>query len=256
VTRHTGFVQAVPLVSFVFVLIAGLVLGISQSTATSMSKEYQEGYHAYQSKDFGRAKSHWQLAAANNDPLAQYALGLMHYRGDVGRIDYGEAAKWFGMAAKANHGNATYYVGLLYFNGHGLSYDQFRAHDFFKRALRINPANANAAYLIGTQYFHGRGARQNFVEAAHYFAIAARENMFAAQFMFGAMLERGWGIEQNYADAYYWLNRATLGPMRFPAGAEPPTPLDPVAAIAALKPRLRPEEIRRVENRLSNEVRR
>ncbi len=240
-------------VAFIAAIMAIMSFQPASNHAAQMSAEYQSGYRAYQSGNFALAKSQWHVAANNHDPFAQYALGLLYYRGDTGQIDYKQAAKWFSQAAKANHGGATYYVGLLYFNGRGLNYDQFRATDYFKRALRINPRNANAAYLIGIQYFHGRGASQNFVEAAHYFEIAAKQNMHAAQFMFGAMLERGWGIAQNYADAYYWLKRASLGTISLPVGAEEEKPMDANAAVAAIEPRLRPEEIARVNKRLETE---
>ncbi|NIY77250.1 sel1 repeat family protein [Thalassospira sp. HF15] len=218
-----------------------------------MTKEYQTGYQAYQAGDFRRAQSSWQLAAQENDPHAQYALGLMYFRGDLGKPEYELAARWFQKAAMANHGGAIYYLGLMHFNGFGVPYDHFQATKYFKRALRINPNNGNAAYIIGSQYFHGRGARQNFVEAAHYFEIAAKQNMRAGQFMYGALLERGWGVKQSYADAYYWLRRAASGTITFPIGAGEDEPLDPNAAIAELEPRLRPEEIARVEKRLAAE---
>lgn len=240
--------------SFFGVAFLSLVLfAPSSGQSAETSKEYQTGYHAYQAGDYRLALSSWQLAARGKDPHAQYALGLMYYRGDLGSADYDNAARWFVQAANANHGSAIYYLGVMHFNGQGLSYDHFRATEYFKRALRITPTNANAAYMIGAQYFHGRGVRQNFVEAAHYFEIAAKQNMHAAQFMFGALLERGWGVEQNYADAYYWLRRAATGPITFPAGASEETPIDPVAALTALEPRLRPEEIKRVEERLAAE---
>lgn len=226
---------------------------IPPSHASRMSEDYQAGYRAYQSGQYKSALSHWQTAALNNDPHAQYALGLLYYRGNVGSPDYREAAKWFGQAARANHGNATYYLGLMYFNGRGLANDQFRATDFFKRALRINPNNTNAAYLIGAQYFHGRGARQNFIEAAHYFEIAAKGNMHAAQFMLGAMIERGWGVPQSNENAYYWLRRAALGQITLPDGAEEEEPMDAASAVIEIEKRLTSDEIRRVDDRFAAE---
>ena len=104
-----------------------------------MSKEYQTGYYAYQAGDYRRAQSFWKLAAEEDDPYAQYALGLMYFRGDLGKPEYAMAAGRFIQAAKANHGGATYYLGLLHFNGYGLSYDHFRATKYFKRALEIDP---------------------------------------------------------------------------------------------------------------------
>lgn len=229
------------------------IASIQSTNAARMSEDYQAGYRAYQSGQYKTALSHWQTAALNDDPHAQYALGLLYYRGNVGSPDYREAAKWFGQAARANHGNATYYLGLMYFNGWGLANDQFRATDYFKRALRINPNNSNAAYLIGAQYFHGRGARQNFIEAAHYFEIAAKANMHAAQFMYGAMIERGWGVQQSFEDAYYWLRRAALGPITLPDGAEEEEPMDAAKAVLTLEKRLSADEIKRVDKRFATE---
>lgn len=225
----------------------------SNAQAAQMSREYQTGYYAYQSGDFTAAEQSWQVAAQKDDPYAQYALGLLNYRGDTGRPDYVEAARWFQKAARANHSGAIYYIGLMHFNGHGLTYDQFRATEYFKRALQTDLNNGDAAYLIGAQYFHGRGARQNFVEAADYFELAAKINHHAAQFMYGAMLERGWGRAENLEEAYYWLRRATLGPMTFPPGVELEIPLDPLGAITTLEARLHSDQITRVDKRLQAE---
>ena len=226
------------------------------NTATQDSAtegDYQLGYRAYKAGNYEMARAQWRLAAQKEDPRAQYALGLLYYRGNTGPADYEEAAKWFMYAAQANHAGALYYIGILYFNGWGLNYDQFRATEYLKRALRAAPNNSNAAYLIGSQYFHGRGARQNYAEAATYFKRAAKNNMHAAQFMLGAMYERGWGVARNYEQSYYWINRSARGPITFPPGAEEKEKMDPKSALKALEDRLRPEEIKRVSDRLTRE---
>ncbi|WP_339860582.1 tetratricopeptide repeat protein [Thalassospira alkalitolerans] len=234
--------------------VSALILGAVTLTCAIFANsfpalaDYTNGYKAYQAGNYEMARAQWRLAAQEDDPRAQYALGLMYYRGLAGPLDYRQAANWFTLAARANHPNAIYYLGLMHFNGWGLRYDQFSATDYFKRALHANPGNADAAFLIGEQYFHGRGAKQNYVEAAHYYQIAAEKGMHAAQFMLGAMTERGWGVEPDYADAYYWLRRSALGPITLPPGVE--LDMDPVTAIANLEPKLRPEEIRRVDKRL------
>ena len=230
------------------ILCGFLVLAAYTFHAPPAQADYTSGYKAYQAGNYEMARAQWRVAAQEDDPRAQYALGLLYYRGLAGPQDYRPAADWFALAARSNHANAIYYLGLMYFNGWGLRYDQFRATEFLKRALRANGNNTDAAFLIGEQYFHGRGAEQNYVEAAHYYRIAAEKGMHAAQFMLGAMLERGWGIEQDYADAYYWLRRSALGPRPLPPGVE--LEMDPATAITNLEPKLRLEEIRRVDKRL------
>ena len=213
--------------------------------------DYKSGYLAYQAGNYHAALQEWQ-DVANSDPRAAYAMGLIYYRGNLGRTDYDSAAKWFGIAARANHANALYYMGLLSLNGWGVPYDQFKATDFFKRSLDADPDNADAAFLLAQQYMHGRGAMQNYVDAAHYYLKAAQLGLPAGQYMIGAMYERGWGVNRNLAEAYYWLRLSALNPITTPPGTE--LDADPGKAVALLEQKLRPEEIRRVENRLGTRI--
>ncbi|OKH87083.1 hypothetical protein LF95_19005 [Thalassospira sp. TSL5-1] len=213
--------------------------------------DYKSGYLAYQAGNYKSALLEWQ-DIADSDPRAAYALGLIYYRGKLGHTDYDNAAKWFGIAARANHANALYYMGLLNLNGWGVPYDQFKATDFFKRSLDADPNNADAAFLLAQQYMHGRGAMQNYVDAAHYYLKAAQLGLPAGEYMIGAMYERGWGVNRNLSEAYYWLRLSALKPITTPPGTE--LEADPGKAVALLEQKLRPEEIRRVEDRLGSRI--
>lgn len=217
---------------------------------TARADQYAKGYQAYVAGRYEQARAQWRLAAQDKDPRAEYALGLLYYNGKTGPVDYEQAAKWFGRAARANHANALYYLGVLYFNGWGLRYDLYRAHDYFKHALAADPNNSNAAFYLGSQALHGKGTLQNYVDAAKYFTVAAKLGMAAAQYMLGALYERGWGVEQKYDEAYYWLKRAAKHPIGLPPGIEEPG-IDPDKAVSDLEKKLRPEEIHRVEKRLA-----
>ncbi|PKR55629.1 tetratricopeptide repeat protein [Thalassospira marina] len=233
-------------------MLIGVVGGFATMAGiTNARADYKEGYLAYKAGNYKSALQQWQ-DVANSDPRAAYALGLIYYRGKVGRTDYDSAAKWFGVAARANHPNALYYMGLLYLNGWGVSYDQFKATDFFKRSLDANGDNADAAFLLAEQYMHGRGAMQNYVDAARYYLKAAQMGMPAGQYMIGAMYERGWGVNPDLSEAYYWLRLSALKPINTPPGTE--LEADPGKAIALLEQKLRPEEIRRVEDRLGTSI--
>ncbi|OSQ35887.1 hypothetical protein TMES_19635 [Thalassospira mesophila] len=214
--------------------------------------DYKAGYLAYKAGKFRTAQQEWQDAAPT-DPRSAYGLGLLYYRGKTGAQDYDNAAKWFGVAARANHPGALYYMGLFYLNGWGVPYDQFKATDYLERALKTNDKNAEAAYILGDQYMHGRGAMQNYVDAANYYLKAAQIGLPAGQYMIGAMYERGWGVNQDLAEAYYWLRLSALNPINTPPGTE--LDADPQKAIALLEQKLRPEEIQHVEDRLGSTIR-
>ncbi len=228
-----------------------ITAGLGLFTPSPARADYKSGYLAYQAGNYKSALQEWQ-DVANMDPRAAYALGLLYYRGKLGHTDYDNAAKWFGIAARANHPNALYYMGLLHLNGWGVPYDQFKATDFFKRAFDADPKNADAAFLLGQQYMHGRGAMQNYVDAAHYYMKAAELGLPAGQYMVGALYERGWGVTRNLAEAYYWLRLSALNPITTPPGTE--LDADPGKAVALLEQKLRPEEIRRIEDRLGSRV--
>jgi TPR repeat protein len=75
------------------------------------------------------------LAAAKNDPQAQYNLGLMSYQGNGVAQDYEEAHKWFRLAAVKGHREAQYYLGYIYLNGDVGPIDKRKAIKWFRLAL-------------------------------------------------------------------------------------------------------------------------
>ena len=84
-------------------------------TLTSPARSgFREGLAAYYRLDYGTALAEWQPLAEQGDPLAQYQIGILHYRGDGVVQDYGQAAKWFRRAAERGDADAQFNLGLLY----------------------------------------------------------------------------------------------------------------------------------------------
>lgn len=59
---------------------------------------YEQGLGAYQAGDFAKAAGFWRPAAEQDDPDAQYGLGLLAERGALGDANQAEAAEWYQQA--------------------------------------------------------------------------------------------------------------------------------------------------------------
>ena len=95
---------------------------------------FREGLAAYYRLDYGTALAEWQPLAEQGDSLAQYQIGILHYRGDGVIQDYGQAAKWFRRAAERGDADAQFNLGLLYAEGKGMPKNLVRARMWFALA--------------------------------------------------------------------------------------------------------------------------
>ena len=77
--------------------------------------------------------------AERGQPLAQFNLGLMYYKGRGVRQDYKEAVKWWRLAAEKGFGEALNNLGMMYGNGDGVPEDYVEAHKWFDLAASRHP---------------------------------------------------------------------------------------------------------------------
>jgi TPR repeat protein/membrane protease YdiL (CAAX protease family) len=84
--------------------------------------------------------------------------------------DYPNAFVWFSLAAAQDNPNAEYYLGMFYQHGHGVVQDDQKAFYWYDRAARHDIAYAqwNLAYL----YENGVGVKRNTGEALKWYARA------------------------------------------------------------------------------------
>ena len=78
-------------------------------------------------------------AAEQGNPLSQFNLGLMYYKGRGVRRDYKEAVKWWRLAAEKGFAEALNNLGMMYGNGDGVAQDDVEAHKWFDLAASRHP---------------------------------------------------------------------------------------------------------------------
>ena len=77
--------------------------------------------------------------AERGQPLAQFNLGLMYYKGRAVRQDYTEAVKWWRLSAEKGFAEALNNLGMMYGNGDGVEQDYGPAHKWFDIAASRHP---------------------------------------------------------------------------------------------------------------------
>jgi TPR repeat protein len=73
----------------------------------------------------------WTKAAQQDDPEAQYNLGLMYSQGAGVAQDFEQAFSWFGQAAEQGVPSAQSRLGLMYATAQAVPLDYIEAHKWF-----------------------------------------------------------------------------------------------------------------------------
>jgi TPR repeat protein len=111
---------------FPFYVIA-LFIGVGASHAGL----WEDGYAAYQRKDYTTAVAKWQIVADSGDAKAQSLLGLMHFFGQGVPQNYAVALRLLHLAAAQSEPKAQFKLGSMHANGQGVKRDKVRAAMWF-----------------------------------------------------------------------------------------------------------------------------
>jgi TPR repeat protein len=84
------------------------------------SESYQKALGFMIEKNYPEALPPLEDAAQQNNPEAQYQLGLLFARGDGVAQNYPAAHEWLLRAAMEGHPKAQYYLGQMYSQGDGV----------------------------------------------------------------------------------------------------------------------------------------
>lgn len=112
-----------------------------------------------------------RVAAARNEPWAQYDLGVALACGRGVRRNRAEAAAWFGRAADQGHAQAQSVLGWMYMTGNGVPRDDSHALRLLRSAA--DQGDTSAQNNLGIVYAQGRGVPVDRAEAERWFRKAA-----------------------------------------------------------------------------------
>lgn len=183
--------------------------------------DFNKGLIAYQNKQFTEALSHWYPLAKDNDPQAQYYIGVMYLQGQGLTLDYEQARAWLEQSASAGFIEAQYELGSQYLSGVRFEKNvELGVRWLFSAARKGHTA---AQFAVGLLYqensipmsanlmavYQGEQSEEaNLKQAFKWYESAVLQNHGAAMNNLAWLYLHGKGVEKNEAQAFDLYQRA------------------------------------------------
>lgn len=133
--------------------------------------DFEKGWKAYSSTDYGTAFSEWQELAAAGDADACYGMGLLYSNGFGVELNDELALKNYLIAAEKGHAEAQYNLGIMHQNGWGVPIDEEESLKWYQLAADQGVVGAQLA--LGRVYAMDFTERFDAVQAYQWFGLAA-----------------------------------------------------------------------------------
>ena len=206
--------------------------------SSEMDEIFGEAQYAYATEDYGVALLRAQTAAAGGHPQAATLVGILHVEGRAPRASDDTALTYFQRAAAQNEPVALYQIGLLARAGRaGLT--PGTAGGYFQRAARGGHVPAMLAYALSLK---ATDVPQNAGEAMDWAERAAAHGNVEAMYQRALMASDWHHGPQDPVDARQWFERAATSghaEAALQAGLMAATgeggEEDPVAALAMIR---------------------
>ena len=134
---------------------------------------------------------------------------------------YDRAFEGFSEYAKMGNATAQYNLGIMYENGRGVSQDNAKAAEWYRKSAEqgdtravewyrksAEQGNVTAQYNLGYMYHDGRGVSRDHAKAVEWYRKSAEQGNADAQYALGYMYENGRGVSQDHAKAVEWYQKA------------------------------------------------
>ena len=153
----------------------------------------------------GCRQGQYEKAAAKDNAIAMFNLGLLYANGRGMAQDYIRAREWYEKAAAKDYTSAMVNLGVLYANGQGVTQDYAKAREWYEKAAKDN---AIAMLNLGVLYVNGQGVTQDYIRAREWYEKAAAKDNASAMLDLGWLYENGRGVAQDYIRAREWYEKA------------------------------------------------
>ena len=125
-----------------------VILLLMAKPSLAIAGPWEDGYAAYQRKDYTLAVEKWRLLAQTGKAEAQSLLGLMYFFGQGVKQDYPQAITWLRLAAAQGEAKAQFKLGAMHENGQGFTRDNMRAAIWYTLAAKQGHPQANDALQL------------------------------------------------------------------------------------------------------------
>ncbi|MZH40943.1 MAG: sel1 repeat family protein [Nitrospinae bacterium] len=175
--------------AFIFLLVFSIVSRV-------FFRDFQNGWEAYQKKDYKTAFELWQPLAEKGDTRAQFFLGFMNDMGFGVAENDKEAVKWYRLAAEQGDSRAQLFLGFMYDLGSGIQEDNQEAAKWYKLAAEKGYEKAK------TEIYNL--AKENVPEALEVLIGDAENGVVEAQIRLVVMHQLGIGVPKDNSTLLKW----------------------------------------------------
>jgi len=140
--------------------------------------------------------------AKNNNPVAQYNLGVFYASGHNIEENRALSDKWITKSAKLGDLQAQFSLGEKYY----CNEDYKKAFHWLSKAA--NKEHIDSMSMLSTMYFNGKGVGQDYEKAFYLFTKSMCRHNSYDQYFLGYLYENGLGVEQNHKEAIRWYQFA------------------------------------------------
>jgi len=160
---------------------------------------------------YEKAYTYYKIAAQNNHPVANWAIGYLYYKGHIGnnsKQDQYFALKYFNKAKKLNCSNAFNSLGLIFLNGNipHIHKNEKKAIEMFEKAISLG--NIYAYNNLGKIY----EINKNYEKAFEYYIISANSGESWAANKVGDFYRKGTIKEKNLNKAFEYYTLSIQSP--------------------------------------------
>lgn len=142
----------------------GFSLGLLLALASSFTLAgFDEANAAFVAGDYAKAQAELKPLLDNNDPRAQYAMGVLYENGFGVTKDLPQAAAWYLKAAEQGNSDAQYNLGAMHEHGVGMPVNYAEAARWYRPAAEVG--DIDALSNLGVLYQNGQGVKQDKVLA-------------------------------------------------------------------------------------------
>lgn len=145
-------------------------------------------------------------AAADGDPVAQFAVAASFAESDTMSSDIFRAAEWYARAAGQGLAPAQYRLGSLYEKGQGVERDLEMAKIWYERGALAG--NVKAMHNLAVVLAGADAGEPDYENAARWFMEAAQYGLADSQYNLGILYARGLGVDANLAESFKFFSLA------------------------------------------------
>jgi TPR repeat protein len=183
--------------------------------------DFDKGLAAFNDERYSDALVEWYPLAKDNDPIAEYQIGVMYLNGLGMPVDFRQGAIWLQRSASKDYAQAQFELGKLYIAGQRIEQNYDQGIRWLLSAAR--QSHAGAQFNLGLLYESGsvplssdlmavytesNSPELNLQQAFKWYSLSAEQGHGAAQNNLAALYLRGKGVEQNNELAFKWYTDA------------------------------------------------